>query len=172
MDSDGKLSTHSQILDYQLRGEELEDVSILAFLINTYEERISAPKQQAISSTSELTLAAPRGRPRNPRSYYLSDHPKHSTHRRVTHCEGHNTLPNIVGAWFPRSDDEDIHEYYCASMLSLLKPWRQLAQLKNEQETWKEAFSAFITTSSVWERDVIAGAQYYYECKTAAERQS
>ncbi|KAG1758309.1 hypothetical protein EDD22DRAFT_735186, partial [Suillus occidentalis] len=103
---------------------------------------------------------------------YLSDHPKHSTHWRVTRSAGHNTLPNIVGPWFPRSDDEDIHDYYCASMLSLLKPWRQLAQLKTEQQTWEEAFLAFIATASVWERDIVAGAQYYYECKTAAERRS
>lgn len=57
---------------------------------------------------------------------------------------GHNTLPNFIGRYFPRSDDPDIYPFYCASMLMLLKPWRDLtADLKDASESWPDAFIRF-----------------------------
>ncbi|KAG1722365.1 hypothetical protein EDD22DRAFT_764812, partial [Suillus occidentalis] len=67
------------------------------------------------------------------------DHPKHLTHRRVIRSKGHHTLPNIVGPFFPR-DDPGHREYYCASILALLSPWRCIKELRTDLETWEEAF--------------------------------
>ena len=53
-------------------------------------------------------------------------------------------------------------------MLALLKPWRDLCQLKFESETWESAFKMFVENACQWDKDVIAGCQYYYESKNVA----
>ncbi|TFK80707.1 hypothetical protein K466DRAFT_503419, partial [Polyporus arcularius HHB13444] len=81
------------------------------------------------------------GRRPNERVRYGETHPKYGTKQRIVRTKGHNTLPNFIGRYFPRRDDPDIHSFYCASMLALLKPWRDLAaDLKAPSETWSEAF--------------------------------
>jgi hypothetical protein len=81
----------------------------------------------------------------------------------------HHFLPNIVGSWFPRRDgEESMKPYYYGSMLALLKPWRRLEELKDENEIWETAFSHFFENASRRDRDVISGCQYYYESKNIA----
>lgn len=109
-----------------------------------------------------------RGRRPNPRSCYLADHSKHHTHRCVIRSIGHNTLPNIVGPFFPDSKDNSKVNLYFASMLALLCPWRCLQDIKAQDETFKSAFESFITTASQTDLDVISGIQYHYDCKNAA----
>ncbi len=48
----------------------------------------------------------------------------------VLRQQGHETLVQFVSTWFPRRDRPDRYEYYCASMLALLKPWRSMKDLK------------------------------------------
>jgi hypothetical protein len=80
--------------------------------------------------------------------------------------ENHVYLPNIVGPWLPHRDcDEDSKPYYFAAMLAFLKPWRDLDNLKDHDESWEEIFGSFISNASQQDRDVIAGSQYYYESK-------
>ena len=83
--------------------------------------------------------------------------------------ENHNFLPNIVGPWFPRRDgEESTKPYYYAAMLALLKPWRDLRQLKDDNESWESAFMAFIECATQRDKDVVAGSQYYYESRNVA----
>jgi hypothetical protein len=71
-----------------------------------------------------------------------------------------------VGGWFPeRGEDENIKAYYYAAMLAILKPWRDLGQLKSEGNTWESAFLAYMQNASQRDKDVAAGCQYYYESK-------
>ena len=80
--------------------------------------------------------------------------------------ENHNFLPNIVGPWLPQCDGEDsTRPYYYASMLALLKPWRELEDLKRDDENWEFAFNTFMETASRRDRDVVAGCQYYYNSR-------
>ena len=50
-------------------------------------------------------------------------------------------------------------------MLALLNPWRDLRDLKEENETWENRFNLFIQSASQRDKDVISGSQYYYESK-------
>ncbi|KAH7926340.1 hypothetical protein BV22DRAFT_992346, partial [Leucogyrophana mollusca] len=77
-------------------------------------------------------------------------------------------LPNIVGPFFPSGTDTQHRDLYCASMLSLLTPWRDLEDLLIGFNNWEEAFNSFLANTSQWQRDVLAGVQYYYECRSAA----
>jgi hypothetical protein len=102
----------------------------------------------------------------NQGSHYLTNHPKRNSHYRVHRIGNHNVLPNIVGPWFPRRDGrEDTKSYYYAAMLALLKPWRNVQELKDEHQTWESAFYIYMQTASQRDRDVVAGSQYYYESK-------
>jgi hypothetical protein len=84
-------------------------------------------------------------------------------------CENHNLLPNIVGSWLPRRDGgDDTKSYYYASMLALLKPWRNLFDLKDEDENWETAFNLYIGHANQRDKDVIAGCQYYYDSREVA----
>ena len=53
-------------------------------------------------------------------------------------------------------------------MLALLKPWRDLRQLKIESESWEFAFTTFLGSASQRAKDVIAGSQYFYESRNVA----
>lgn len=59
--------------------------------------------------------------------------------------------------------------YYEASMLALLKPWRDLRHLKNDNESWKTAYDEYMQTAIQRDRDVVAGCQYYYDSRSAIE---
>ena len=50
-------------------------------------------------------------------------------------------------------------------MLALLKPWRDLQELKEEDENWEYRFNLFLETASLRDKDIISGSQYYYESK-------
>ncbi|KAJ3911854.1 hypothetical protein F5877DRAFT_21793, partial [Lentinula edodes] len=77
-------------------------------------------------------------------------------------------LPNFIGKYFPRRDDPASYPLYCAAMLLLLKPWRNIANdLKRPTETWEEVFKEFVETCPKQNIDIMSGIQYYYECESA-----
>ncbi|KIK09075.1 hypothetical protein K443DRAFT_1245 [Laccaria amethystina LaAM-08-1] len=73
---------------------------------------------------------------------FLSDHPQHRTHKVVVVDDENALVPNFVGGGLPRRDQGD-REYYCSTMLSLFKPWRNGKDLKLEEESWDEAFAGY-----------------------------
>ena len=159
--SEGKLRVQRQVEDYALRGVEFEAMGYLTFMVETYERSKKSgdtshekkDEEDDYSSTSE-------------NARYLNDHPKAKTHYRVCRLKNHNWLPNIVGPWPPRRDsDESTNSYYFASMLALLKPWRDLRELIGSHETWEKAFIHFMDNATQRDHDVVAGCQYYYESR-------
>jgi PIF1-like helicase len=110
------------------------------------------------------------GRPRSQRISYLDNHPKSEVIQRVLRSRNHNNLPNIIGPWFPRRDDPKIYPFYCASMLMLLKPWRDLKKdLKSTSQSWEEAFHDFVKNSPDKIRNVLSNIQYLHDCEEAAK---
>jgi hypothetical protein len=132
------------------------------------EEDIQEPQNDDERASSD---APRRGRPPNERVTYLKEHPRYKTHHRIVRSMGHNTLPSIVGPFFPRRDDPDIRAYYCASMVALLKPWRHLCTLKGAKDTWEDAFGSLLKQASRRDLDVLSGIQHYYDSRSAAERE-
>ena len=60
-------------------------------------------------------------------------------------------------------------QYYCASILLLLQPWRNVEQLKAGYNDWVDAYEDFYTHSDKNIQDIISGIQYFYDCKSVAE---
>ena len=162
----GKLHVQRQVEDYALRGPEFEDMGFLSFTVETYERRV-VMQNLHVEDTEDNEES--RHISSNEGCGYLQSHPKKGTHTRVYRSETHNCLPNIVGSWLPRRDgEENTRPYYYASMLALLKPWRELEELKGDFETWESAFNIFMETATRRDRDVVAGCQYYYDSRNSA----
>ena len=171
IDSSGVVFAKSQLSDYSYRGEELANFNFLDFLMDTYEVEIANSEREKPANVSTRDGDEHRGpgRPRNARFRYLSLHPKAKSVQRILRSHGHRNLPNFIGRWFPRSDDKETRDFYCASMLALLKPWRDLGKdLKWPDQTWEGAFDDFLNNASWKEERVISGLQYFHECTSAA----
>lgn len=164
----GKLHVQRQVEDYALRGSEFETMGFLTFTVETYEHRI--PTKDTETTLDDENKDDDEFFSRNSREScrYLSDHPKFESHIRTSRCEGHNYLPDIVGPWLPRRDEEEnARTYYYAGILAFLKPWRNLELLKDDDESWQSAFDGYMETANQRDRDVVAGCQYYYDSRTA-----
>ena len=149
----GRLHVQRQVEDYALRGAEFEAMGFLSFTVETYERRFVGSNMNVEEE--------------NVGYRYMLGHPKYASHFRVSRLEGDNFLPNIVGTWPPRRDgEENANSYYYAAMLALLKPWRNLYQLKGNFSSWKLAFDTFIDNADQRDRDVVAGCQFYYDSRT------
>jgi hypothetical protein len=70
---------------------------------------------------------------------FLEDHPLHDTHMIQFKPRKKHIVPNFIGGSLPRRDCGD-REYYCATMLTLFKPWRNGTDLKSEHYSWDETF--------------------------------
>lgn len=162
--AEGGFYASGQAEDYVLRPRELEGFSVLDYLLDSYEAAVSRrPAPQSAGS------ARGRGRPPNDAFRYLEGHPKFEKMCCRLRSVGHNTLPTIQGKHFlPRSEDDAL---YCASMLMLLKPWRNPRDLKPELATWKESFQLFIANSDKRVLDIIHNIEYYYQTSDAASRE-
>ena len=74
--------------------------------------------------------------------HFLKDHPLYDTHKVKFDEKRKNIVLNFVGGSLPRCDRGD-REYYCATMLTLFKPWRTGRDLRHEDYTWDETFNKF-----------------------------
>ncbi|PSS37626.1 hypothetical protein PHLCEN_2v553 [Hermanssonia centrifuga] len=167
----GVMFEKSQVTDYRCRGQSLQDHNVLNLFVDTYEERI--PKVLRHRAATDDAPAGGRGRQAHSRYPYLDTHPKFRQVRRVARSQFHRNLPDFVGPWPARSDDAENDEFYCASMLVLLKPWRNMkTDLKNASETWRQAFDRFLASKSpealLSTQRILSGLQYHHECDSAA----
>ncbi|PSS19942.1 hypothetical protein PHLCEN_2v3115 [Hermanssonia centrifuga] len=179
----GRLYARSQVTDYVLRGDELEHYSVYEMFLNTYEATRIKGKDRADRDdaandpgdqehpSEHADVPRRRGRPAHQRSPYRLGHPKAAEKERVVRTPLHKNLVNFVGRFFPSRNDATIYPFYCASMLLLFKPWRNIAtDLKSANETWADAFSCFVTehggSGSLPRR--LSGIQTFHDGRVAA----
>ena len=161
----GMITLKDQLHEYSYRGEELDSMSFLDFMLETYDakaEQNDAPDDEAMNRRRP-------GRVPNRRVPYRVGS-KNPGRCRVFRTAGHETLPHFLGGWFPRNDRSGERELYCASMLALLKPWSELSQIKGSNETFGHVFDSFINHASKRTLDIIENIQYYYECYDGAKK--
>lgn len=162
-----------QLRDYQYRGDALEEMNFLDYMLNTYEGKKSTYEDNNEEEANEgepRESNAKKGRPPNARIPY-QDEAKKGGSCRIMRTQGHETLPRFVGKWFSRNDckyQQEIDTYH-ASMLMLLKPWRKLYNLKEENETFKTNFDKMLQTAGKRTLTVIENIQYFHECSDGAK---
>ncbi|KAF8809589.1 hypothetical protein BYT27DRAFT_7209910 [Phlegmacium glaucopus] len=109
----GVITLKDQLNEYMYRGEEIIDMDFLTFILETYDGKaeknddFQVDQQQAIADISQRTW----GRPPNRQAPYQQGFNK-SGQCRIFQTEGHETLPQFIGNWLPRSDRPQDREIY------------------------------------------------------------
>ncbi|RDB17999.1 ATP-dependent DNA helicase RRM3 [Hypsizygus marmoreus] len=160
---DGELRVKDQVKDYRYRGEALLDSNYLDFFLNTYEGRLDSHSDTSGETTTQRTISE--------RVPYQLEAEK-GTRCRIIRGAGHETLPNFIGQWFPRSDEPSLREFYCASMLFLLKPWNSLGDLKSGHPSFEAAFNQFMGQAPTRIHRIVDNIQFYYESSDSAKRRA
>ena len=156
----GAIALKDQLHEYMYRGEEMAGMSLLFFVLDTYDA-----KAEHINDVDTRR----RGRPLHERVLYRQGFER-TGRCRIYRTAGHETLPHFMGGWFPRNDRPRERELYCASMLALLMPWNDLSALKMVDETFEQVFRSFMDGASKKVLDIVENIQYYYECYDGAKR--
>ena len=98
--------------------------------------------------------------------FFLKEHPLHHTHRANFDGRRKNIVLNFIGGSLPRCDRGD-REYYCATMLTLFKPWRSGKDLKNQDYSWDETFNLYEFTHQ--QKQYMKNFNVRYECNDARD---
>jgi len=103
---------------------------------------------------------------KKPDRSFQEGHPQCATHQ--AHMSRNNSLiiPNFLPDALPRSDRGD-REYYCCTMLTLFKPWRNGKDLKGEHSSWDKAFVAHEFTRR--QKEIMKYFDVRYECLDARD---
>jgi hypothetical protein len=75
-------------------------------------------------------------------------------------------IPNFIGGSLPRADKGD-RSFYCTTMLTLFKPWRSPADLKDEISTWDQTFKEYDFTNR--QSELMKNFNVRYECNDARD---
>jgi hypothetical protein len=164
----GVIGLKDHLYEYMFRGEELDGMNFLTFMLDTYDGK--AEQIEFIEGDVKGQQQRHQGRLQNKRVPYRQGF-NQSGRCRVFRTDGHETLPHFLGGWLPRNDRPKDRELYCASTLALLKPWTDLSQLKTEMESFDQSFNHFMENATKQTVDIIDNIQYYYECYDGAKVQ-
>ena len=151
LDGDGHVAIDSAVLDYMHRGEAMKEWNVMQFIADSYEDHSAC---RAVN-----------------RVPYLSTHPQQKSKIRVIRHKEHNCIVKLQGRRLPRSDRQDDRNLYCASILMLFCPWRNLVDIKGGYETWEDAYEAFTNGTNQTIRDMISNIQQRYRAEDAATRE-
>jgi hypothetical protein len=163
MVTDQSVELKDQLRDYQGRGEALSGMNLFDFLVNTYEDTWCDDGDET-TEDSTPKKAGCAGRPRKPRFPYLST--AHKPKRcRVERTPGHKVLPRFIGKWFPRNNDANgQNDLYHTSILLYFKPWRNLADIRTNGESFHATYATFLETATENQMAMLENIQYYHDC--------
>jgi PIF1-like helicase len=147
----GQLETISQLKDYANRGKSLETLSLWEFVRDTY-------NGSKLTSDSELK----RNKRFSDRSTFMNDTDQLSKCR-VVRKAGHETMVDLVGPWLPRSERGDDYPMFCATMLALLVPWRNIGAIHRTSVSLEAEFENFLKVARPDQMMFMKNAQYYHE---------
>ena len=98
--------------------------------------------------------------------FFLKEHPLYKTHQVQFDDRRKSIVPNFVGGSLPRCDRGD-REYYCATMLTLFKPWRSGRDLKFQDSSWDETFNLYEFNDQ--QKQYMKNFNIRYECNDARD---
>lgn len=161
--SERHVELKDQLRDYQYRGEALSFYNLYDFMLNTYEIVL---QDDDLMHDNNDTEQRSRGRRRSIRIPYLGEAGKPNKCRLQRVVE-HETILRFIGQWFPH---QKFGEFHAASILLLLKPWRQLTELRDRGGTFVQCLTSFLATASKKEKDLVENIQYFHVCWDVAQQ--
>ncbi|KAF9458815.1 hypothetical protein BDZ94DRAFT_1330866, partial [Collybia nuda] len=97
---------------------------------------------------------------------FEESHPLADTHATICSPTSSLKIPNFIGPTLPRRDQGD-REYYCATMLTLFKPWKTGFDLRHSGLSWDESFQKF--EFSKRSLKIMSNLNIRYECLDARD---
>ncbi|KZT29224.1 hypothetical protein NEOLEDRAFT_1043042, partial [Neolentinus lepideus HHB14362 ss-1] len=97
---------------------------------------------------------------------FMKGHPQYRSHYITLVKEEFGIVPNFTGGALPRSDSGN-REFYCTTMLTLFKPWRTGTDLRDDQETWDDAFNKHVFSER--QLQLMSFFNIRYECYDARD---
>ncbi|KAG1906560.1 uncharacterized protein F5891DRAFT_1181971 [Suillus fuscotomentosus] len=148
---EGSIRLQDQIHEYIDCSTELEGFNYLKYFLNTYDLRTHSSNSDLVPKRSDTSIHL---------SY--KEEISHAGHVHTLRQDNHETIPHIPGPWFPHADDPASHSFYCALIPALLKPWRNIMQLKEADENFltdeEEGNINSITEESITDEDIMRAA--------------
>ncbi|KAJ7914546.1 hypothetical protein B0H13DRAFT_1557711, partial [Mycena leptocephala] len=74
-------------------------------------------------------------------------------------------IPNFIGGAIPQPFND--REYYCMTVMTLFKPWRSPADLKDLDSSWDQIFTEHKFTDR--QQELIRNFNIRYECNDARD---
>ncbi|KAJ6611923.1 hypothetical protein B0H10DRAFT_1808537, partial [Mycena sp. CBHHK59/15] len=78
-------------------------------------------------------------------------------------------VPVPIGPAMPRRDMDDLKQKHAQLMLILFKPWRHACDLRNDRESWVDAYLRFCAICSQFVLEAIDNIQVLHECKDSRD---
>ena len=97
---------------------------------------------------------------------FLKNHPLCDTYAMKVRPENDKVIPNFIGATLPHRDQGD-RELYCSTMLAFFHLWHTGKDLKNESETWDDAFTEYPFNG--FQKQLMNTFNIRYECLDARD---
>lgn len=79
-------------------------------------------------------------------------------------------MPYIPGPWLPKKSENVEGGLYETCILALLKPWHSLQNLKNQDQTFCQAYDLFYSQASMQIQTVIENIAFYHNCAGYAHK--
>ncbi|KAJ3562467.1 hypothetical protein NP233_g9554 [Leucocoprinus birnbaumii] len=146
-----RIELPEQLRDYRYRGDALENFTLYDFETETY-DGVIIPEDHPISTS---------GPKLQQRIHYRPE--LKSSRCRIVKRKGHETRANFIGRWFPRNDAPEERELYCAMVMVVFRPWRDLASLRPEGSTFDQEFQQWEQTVPREIRRRLTNVQFYHE---------
>ncbi|KAF9547539.1 hypothetical protein CPC08DRAFT_648747, partial [Agrocybe pediades] len=138
----GQYVAKSVVDDYIFRLDVYENLNLMEWVAcNVKRKR----KSKSMKSFTESVLKGEQTASSTKSKYvpFNDQHPLYLSHE--VYCDLSRlkfVVPNFLGGSLPRRDQGD-REYYCATMLTLFRPWRTGADLKENNMSWDESFNRY-----------------------------
>nr|GAT42479.1 predicted protein [Mycena chlorophos] len=165
---EGKFVLQDQLQQYADRGDALKDKNLYDYLLDTYHDPYFDPDSQENESDDDTSVHPQRaGRPSKTRIPYVSASGRKGA--RVVRSSKQETALHIIGRWLPNRNDQN-QENYSAQILVLLKPWRNLSDIKNTFDSFLAAREHFESQCDSRVTRIMENVQYFHECSESARR--
>ncbi|KAF7293131.1 ATP-dependent DNA helicase [Mycena chlorophos] len=162
---EGVFVLKDQLREYEDRGEALENMNLYDYFRRTYDgKKIAAVEDHDGADNSNDNRRGGGRRPSERVPYRAGKRPNRCRVIRGWKQEVHL---HFIGRWFPRNEEAS-REYYCAQMLLLLSPWRDLRCLPKGHRSFGDAFAEFFANASAEQKQIIENIKYFYECSDRA----
>ena len=163
-DSDDEDGDEDDTTDEKLLISQDGNEYVASSKVDDYKYRPEVYNSSSLYDWSKLSVKVkvPRNKKDDAYFKFLPGHAQSNSHMvKLVSSRDDTFVLNFIGGPLPRCDQGDF-DFYCRTMLTLFKPWRNSCDLKNKNQTWVEAFTSYEFKDA--NRKVMNNFNLRYEC--------